>query len=279
VAPSEREMRLRDRLDSAEAISRRRFLTVAGAGAAAFVGCRGSTLPEPARSPESGRLGARPFPQGRQGDPGEYPLGLGRVRDGLLYVPRPLTEAPAARDLILALHGAGGSGARILQVLRPAADQYGFIVLAPDSRGRTWDAVTGQFGPDIPCIDRALRRAFAECLVDPRSITVAGFSDGAGYALSLGLTNGDLFSRVLAFSPCFVTSGARHGRPAIFVSHGARDSILPIDRCGRRIVEDLRTTGYRVRFREFDGGHTITGDVLRDAMRWMKAGRSRRGRL
>jgi len=74
---------------------------------------------------------------------------------------------------------------------------------------------------------------------------------------SVGLINGDLFPRILAFSPGFVLPGQRRGRPEVFVSHGVHDQVLPVDQCGRRIVADLRRDGYSVDYREFDGGHQV----------------------
>jgi predicted esterase len=51
--------------------------------------------------------------------------------------------------------------------------------------------------------------------VDRSAICCSGFSDGASYALSLGLSNGDLFSHILAFSPGFMRpmsyQGGRRG--------------------------------------------------------------------
>jgi phospholipase/carboxylesterase len=35
-------------------------------------------------------------------------------------------------------------------------------------------------------------------------VALGGFSDGASYALSLDLTNGDLFASLIAFSPGFI---------------------------------------------------------------------------
>ena len=68
-------------------------------------------------------------------------------------------------------------------------------VLAPDSRGTTWDAIREGFGDDVTFIDRALEHVFARVSIDPARVTVGGFSDGASYALSLGLANGDVFPR------------------------------------------------------------------------------------
>ena len=129
------------------------------------------------------------------------------------------------------------------------------IVLVPDSREATWDVVrTGRFGPDVEFLDRALDLVFARYNVDPTRLVAEGFSDGASYALSLGLLNGDLFTHVIAFSPGFVTDGSRRGKPRLFLSHGVHDRVLPIDLCSRRIVKDVRGDDYDVRYTEFDGG-------------------------
>src|SRR4051794_37446035 len=74
------------------------------------------------------------------------------------------------------------------------------------------------------------------------------------YALSLGLANGGLFGRVLAFSPGFVAAGPRHGRPGVFVPRGAGDGVLRTDATSRDLVPGLRRDGYVVEYREFDGG-------------------------
>ena len=100
---------------------------------------------------------------------------------------------------------------------------------------------------------------------------MAGFSDGASYALSLGVINGDLFRRVVAFSPGFVAPGELHGKPRFFISHGTRDTVLPIDRTSRLIVRELRRLGYSVRFREFAGPHRVPPSIAREAVRWLRS--------
>ena len=167
------------------------------------------------------------------------------------------------------LHGAGGSGEGVLRRVATAADEAGVAVLAPDSRDSTWDAIRDGFGPDVAFIDRALARVFETVSVDPARIAVGGFSDGASYALSLGLVNGDLFRRVVAFSPGFIVAGPPQGKPQFFISHGSADQILPIDRCSRVIVPQLQRRGYDVTFKEFSGGHQVPPDIAADAMRWV----------
>ena len=157
----------------------------------------------------------------------------------------------------------------MLRRLGSAPDEAGVVVLAPDSRDSSWDAVRDSFGPDVTFVNRALERVFDSVAIDPARVAVGGFSDGATYAISLGLINGDLFRRVVAFSPGFVVDGTPHGKPEFFVSHGTSDPILPIERTSRTIVSRLRTRGYSVTFREFVGGHEIPADIAHDGMRWV----------
>ncbi|HEV2094565.1 MAG TPA: hypothetical protein VGR18_15505 [Rubrobacter sp.] len=217
-----------------------------------------------------GRLLASPAPPPSQlaGATGLRRLGLGSGRDGLLYVPPGLDGAEEA-PLALTLHGAGGDARSGISHFIGLADEFGVVLLAPESRGRTWDVLAGGYGPDVGFIDRALGQTFSRLAVDAGRLAVTGFSDGASYALSLGLTNGDLFTRTIAFSPGFAAPAERRGKPPVYVSHGTRDRVLPIERCSRRIVPQLRREGYEVRYREFDGPHTVPEAVARGALEWL----------
>ena len=221
--------------------------------------------------PRPGRLGARPGPPtAAAARIGLQPLDLDPDRDGFVFVPQAASSGQP-RPLVLMLHGAGGTGRAGLAPFLDGADEAGALLLAPDSRGRTWDAIGGNYGRDVAFIDRALRQTFQRYSVDPRQVAVEGFSDGASYALGIGLANGDLFSRVIAFSPGFSPPGADEGRPRVFVSHGTGDDVLPIDRCSRRIVPALRRRGYDVRYEEFEGGHELPAAITAQALAWFRA--------
>jgi phospholipase/carboxylesterase len=215
-----------------------------------------------------GRLWARPTKVDGMAPVGLQPLMLGAARDSYLYVPVGYrAERPV--PLVLLLHGAGGHARQGLELLRGLADAAGIILLAPASREHTWDLLVGRrYGPDAAMIDRALEQTFSRYAIDPARLAIGGFSDGASYALSLGITNGDLFTHVLAFSPGFMAPSGQTGSPRIFVSHGTRDGVLPIDRCSRRIVPELERGGYDVLYREFDGGHTISPEIALEAVGW-----------
>jgi phospholipase/carboxylesterase len=63
--------------------------------------------------------------------------------------------------------------------------------------------------------------------------------------------------------------GEPRGRPRLFVSHGTRDAVLPVSRCSRRIVPEAERAGYEVRYREFEGPHTVPADIAREAAEWL----------
>jgi predicted esterase len=170
------------------------------------------------------------------------------------------------------LHGATQKAEDMFWYLGSTPDETGVVVLAPNSRDTTWDAIRGSFGFDVEFLNRALERTFATVAIDPARVAIGGFSDGASYAVSLGLINGDLFSRVVAFSPGFVIDGEVQGKPRVFISHGISDRILPIDSTGRRVAASLKARGYEVTFREFDGDHEVPESIAREAMKWIVDG-------
>jgi predicted esterase len=218
----------------------------------------------------NGRLLARPTQATGTAESGLQPLGLSTKRDGLLYVPKNY-QASQPAPLVVMLHGAGGDARGGLTPFQNLADAAGLILLAPASRRQTWDVLFGEYGPDITLIDQALAQTFSRYAVDPTKIAIEGFSDGASYALSVGITNGDLFTHVIAFSPGFMTPASQVGTPRLFISHGTRDSVLPIDVCSRKIVPQVRGAGYDVVYREFDGPHTIPPTIVDSALDWFTA--------
>lgn len=218
-----------------------------------------------------GRLLARPLPSHEPpATPGLHALGLAGAggRDGLLYVPAGY-DATRPAPFALLLHGASHDADTVLALVLPWADAAGLLLLAPDARQYTWDVIMDGYGPDVAFIDQALAHIFARYAVDTSRFAIGGFSDGASYALSLGLTNGDLFSHIIAFSPGFMAPDERRGQPRIFVSHGVRDQILPIDRCGRRVARVLQHAGYDVNYHEFDGPHTVPPQIASGAVAWL----------
>jgi phospholipase/carboxylesterase len=198
---------------------------------------------------------------------GEQPLKLGSDRDGMLFVPRGYkTDTPA--PLVLMLHGAGSTG-RAVSYTFDIADDLGAVVLAPDSRDEaTWDLLLRGYGEDVEFIGLALKDVYARCNVDRKRMAIAGHSDGASYALSLGLGTGDTFGHIMAFSPGVMQPAEVHGKPRIFISHGLSDPIMPIEVTSRTFVPRLKKLGYDVTLREYEGRHGVPPAVVREGFEW-----------
>jgi phospholipase/carboxylesterase len=207
----------------------------------------------------------------REGRPGVH-----RIEPAAAEAPAraALLQVPASWDpdrpapLALMLHGSGGDPQQGLSLLQPAADAAGAIVLAAASIEYTWDGVLKEIGPDLESIDRLLGWVFSRYGIDAQRLAVGGFSDGASYALALALGSGHLFSHCVALSPGFIPPTGARGRPAVFISHGTGDRVLPITHCSRRIVPALQQAGYEVQYREFSGGHEVPPQIAGAAVRW-----------
>jgi phospholipase/carboxylesterase len=230
-------------------MTRRAFLAAVGAaGASASLGAQEATPKDVA--------------------PGQHRLKLAEGdRDGLYYIPLTYKEDVRA-PLCVVLHGAGGT-AQSSQSMVALAEEFGVILLAPDSRDeRTWDGVLQNWGPDVDFIAAAVGHVSRLCRVDPARITVWGFSDGASYSLSLGISYGDVFSRIVSMSPGVMQPIAARGKPKIFISHGISDPVMPIDVTSRRFVPRLKNLGYDVTYREYEGTHRPSPPIVREAFKW-----------
>ena len=248
-------------------ISRREFVTLTGTAITTLAIAPACAMAS-SEDQTFARLTVRPKKGVKTTAAGTTRLGLGGARDGVLQMPAKVPDTPM--PLLLLFHGASSTGERQLNRFGTIPSDAGVAVLSLDSRGQTWDAIgPSGFGPDVAFINRALDKVFSQVSVDPTRLTIGGFSDGASYALSLGLINGDLFPKIAAFSPGFLVPGETQGKPRIFVSHGVADDVLPINQCSRVIVPELKKRGYDVTFREFDGKHEAPPAVVTEAFKWM----------
>lgn len=226
--------------------------------------------------PRAGRIHARPSTVTRCGPTGLQPLPVSSERDSYLYVPSDCNlEEPC--PLVVLLHGSGGHAHHGLEIFRDLADEARLILLAPASHSYTWDMIVARWGKDVVLVNQSLEHVFRNYAIDPARVAVGGFSDGASYALSLGITNGDLFTHVIAFSPGFVAPATQRDGPKIFISHGTRDEILPISACSRRIVPQLQAAGLEVEYHEFEAGHRIPPEIANRAVEWFTGAILHRG--
>jgi phospholipase/carboxylesterase len=142
--------------------------------------------------------------------PGVHELMLGNGQPAQMRV----TSGSNTRALVVVLHGAGGSPASALEAFRGGWKTPGLVLIAPASKGQTWSILRSEQDADLESVNLALAEAYERCNIDRARIGVGGFSDGATYALTLGVSNGDLFPAIMALSPGGILGGQQVGARA-----------------------------------------------------------------
>ena len=179
----------------------------------------------------------------------------------MFYVPRSYHPNEPLPLLIL-LHGGGHHASDWFGSYSRRADKGRFIVVAPDSFGRTWGS-TGDYGPDISRINGALAVVFSRYAIDPSRIIVGGFRRRfrASFGLSAVTIRG-----VIAFSPGYLNARQGRGHPASLSRMIA--GYMPIE--GSRSYRALRNTGYTVVYRNLVAVMEVPSP-LRCGMSWAGA--------
>jgi len=111
---------------------------------------------------------------------------------------------------------------------------------------------------------------------DPKAVYLMGFSQGAMMSLAVALTYPGSAAGVVAMSgrvppqtlEQIADKDTLIGLP-IFVAHGARDMLLPINH-GREARAMLSELPVELTYREYDMGHEISYDSLKDVTGWLK---------
>lgn len=256
-------------------LSRRAFGLLSAASLAAG-GCATSSAP----ASTDGRLSARPAAPTSPGNRSGAFRFEGWPRP-LVFIP-PELDAMRPAPFVLLLHGGGSDPEWTLNRMLGTAKERGVVLLAPQAEGYTWDAIREarehrrenappRFGDDTARVDASLKLLFDEMPVDPARTAIAGFSDGASYALSLGPRNGELFSHIMAFSPGGVSPFDDPARAKIFISHGRQDPVLPFINTADGIVPGFRSRGFDVMFEAFNGVHAFRDEEIGKAFDWFLA--------
>lgn len=202
--------------------------------------------------------------------------------EAIAYIPAraalSLSKGGPHPPLLVLLHGAGRDAGRMIERLASEADARGIVLLAPTSRGPTWDKVASAEEPpdmssqlassmarrfstshDADRVEAAIAALGKILPVDRNRTVLAGFSDGATFALAMGLSRAHAFAGVIAWSPgiAIETVSPARGR-RVFVSHGRADPVLSFTTACADIVPMVQGEGAAVTFLPFEGGHEMT---------------------
>ena len=192
-----------------------------------------------------------------------------------LYVPDAYT---LERDwpLIVALHGASGSGREYVWTWQRLAAAHGYLVLAPKSTGITWSVLQPHL--DAASVTGAIDRVLADYRIDPRRVLLTGLSDGATFSYLLAFLAPEYFAGVAPIAGELNQVAEpllrrREGRQVpLLVVHGAHDHIFPIQTV-RSTCGLLKHLGYDIRFDELpDWGHAYPCRIHRErVLPWFEA--------
>lgn len=193
---------------------------------------------------------------------------------------------------ILALHGWGASahdliglapllhGGRALVLcpqgslelpIGPGVAGYGWFPLAT---GRPPDP--GEFAKAQRQLADFLDEALACYPIDRRKLVLLGFSQGGVMAYDLALRDPARFAGLIALSSWLpgvvadtLPSLPEHASLPVLVQHGTEDPMLDIERA-RESRQALTKLGVSLSYREYEMGHEIRPEALRDLVRWLE---------
>lgn len=106
-----------------------------------------------------------------------------------------------------------------------------------------------------------------------KRVSLLGFSQGAILSWSLGMENPDLIKNIIPLSGFYNTELTEPDRSSkfnlnCFSSHGINDLVIPIH-WARRGIQSLEKNNINIIFKEYDSGHEINNENLKDIIEWL----------
>lgn len=193
-----------------------------------------------------------------------------------------------ALPLVIVLHGAGADEKDLDGVFAEFTVPVRLVSFRGPERsggGYVWDFGRGANHAEAKAAQLQMFRDVADSLVAGADEVAAryptegkpmvfGFSRGASMAWYLGAHAPDRFGAIFAVAGALeeeLMDGLSPGRlPPFFAYHGRKDPVIGLAR-GRRTAQAIEALAGRVRFEEFDGGHTVAPSVRADVERQIRA--------
>jgi len=184
------------------------------------------------------------------------------------YIPENY-DGQQARPLVVMLHGALGDERTYLgelydpAVIKGEADRRGFILAAPNGRGRL-SSYRGLAQEDVFEVIKSVSRDYR---VDPNRIYLTGHSMGGGGVWTVAASSPQMFAAIAPVAGAVPAQGdatkailANLKNTPVFVIHGARDLIVQ-PALSRNIADAAKKAGLKITYLEVaDADHiTIVG--------------------
>ena len=166
----------------------------------------------------------------------ESPTGFVKLEQGeasaILLTPNEI-DPDRRYPLFTVLHGAGRQDEMLAKAYRDEPEKRQAFFLIPRSIMPTWDLIASAERFDLDFLEYALDLIYRRYPVDPLQQVLMGYSDGASYALSVGLCNSTMFSALMVWAAGFVVldpptselfrEGIPEPRPRIYLEYGTHD--------------------------------------------------------
>jgi phospholipase/carboxylesterase len=190
----------------------------------------------------------------------------------------PETVHPGRRyPLVTVLHGAGRQDGLLVRACQGDPEKRQALFLIPRSVHPTWDLIAGANRPDLDFLQHAYDLIYRRYPIDPARQALLGYSDGASYALAIGLSNPQVFCAVMGWAAGFLAIDDRRLRatdrkPAVLLEYGTHDELFPFERVALPMRATLEGMGYSVEFRVDQGGrHWPSGSFHGEALDWFQS--------
>lgn len=188
-------------------------------------------------------------------------------RSGDFYLP----TAYNARTLplLVAFHGSGGNGEGMVNSFQSLADEYGFIIVAPDSdnAGVWWIAQAGYESDDYANIMSWVDYiySFPGVTIDENQVMTLGFSGGCPVAPYIA-TNDNQFTHFASMHGEVWEPSIGNSFASAWLSTGEDDWWTPAMFQGYETM--LQGKGFTVTNTIYPGGHSISNTEKRDVIEW-----------
>ena len=205
------------------------------------------------------------------------PLGFVHIEHGparaILLTPDEI-DPERGYPLLTVLHGAGRQDEQLAVAYRDEPESRQAFFLIPRSVQPTWDLIAGGNREDLDFLEYAYDLIYRRYPIDPDRQALVGYSDGASYALSIGLSNPRSFRAILGWAAGFCTVDPTFLRdddpkPHVLLEYGTHDPVFPFETVALPMRDALNGAGYPLHFRIDEGGkHWPPSDFQAEALDW-----------
>ncbi|MBU4405798.1 MAG: hypothetical protein KKG79_09385, partial [Acidobacteria bacterium] len=110
-------------------------------------------------------------------------------------------------------------------------------------------------------------------------VYILGFSQGAAYAFLSGFKYPEMVAGIISIGGLFPETDTEfsmlkekeieNGKKfRVFIAQGSNDRLIPAG-MGAKTAEKLKKYGYEVEYQEYQGGHEISPELIKNIYTWM----------